>query len=191
MGLRRVTAPASLPVTLEEAKAQFRTDHDDEDALIMRKIGAVTDHLDGYEGILNRCLISQQWELLLDAFPPGSIELPLKPIISIDAITYTDSAGDDQIIAADSYEADTTSSSAWVVPIVPWPPTLTAINVVRILFTAGYGPNPEDVPGDIRDAILAHVGHLYEHRESVSNTQTYPVAETVMHLVTKHRRISF
>ena len=39
---------------------------------------------------------------------------------------------------------------------------------VAITFTAGFGDAPEDIPEPIRTNIKMRVGHLFEHRESVT-----------------------
>jgi len=42
-----------------------------------------------------------------------------------------------------------------------------------MLFTCGYGSAASDVPADIRQAALLIVGHLYENREAVIDTNGY------------------
>jgi len=74
----RTTPPATLPVSLTEAKLHLRVDHDDEDLLIEGLIGAATDHLDGWTGILGRCLEEQEWRQDFDGFE--NFRLPLYPV---------------------------------------------------------------------------------------------------------------
>lgn len=75
----RTVAPAETPVTLTEAKAHLRVDFDDDDTLIASLVNAATDYLDGWDGILARCLVTQTWTLERDedcdfvAPFPGSI----------------------------------------------------------------------------------------------------------------------
>jgi uncharacterized phiE125 gp8 family phage protein len=48
-------------VTRDEAKAHCRIDHDEEDALIDLYIAAAVAHLDGWKGVLGRCIMTQEW----------------------------------------------------------------------------------------------------------------------------------
>jgi len=168
MGYRLVTPPATLPVSRVEAKAQLRVDHSDEDTLIDRLIAAATAYLDARTGILGRCLITQTWEIVLDAFPSGAIEIPLGLVQSVTSVAYVDTNGMPQTVSSSDYYVDTTSLSAWVVPEITWPDTLRAANVMTVRFVAGYGSAAAAVPEPIRHAILLLVGHWYEQRMPVS-----------------------
>ena len=53
--LTRISAPAALPVSLEELKAHLRVEHAEEDAALTRLLGAATSALDGPTGQLGRC----------------------------------------------------------------------------------------------------------------------------------------
>jgi hypothetical protein len=56
-----------------------------------------------------------------------------------------------------------------------WPSVMYVPNAVQIHYTAGYGPNPSDVPHGIRSAILQLVASLYETREPAKDDeQTLP-----------------
>lgn len=163
-------APATDPVTLAEVKAHIRVDHTAEDDRIAEYILAATQRLDGRDGSLGLCLITQSWALTLDAFT-AEIAIPLPPCQSIDAITYVDPDGVTQTLDAGAYQAFGLGSAdgAKVRPAygTSWPAIRNQPDAVAITFTAGFGDNASDVPEPIRTAIKMRVGHLYEHRESV------------------------
>lgn len=166
MGYRLVTAPASLPVTVSEAKAHLRVDHSDEDALIEGLIRAAVSHLDGRTGVLGRCIVTQTWELILDAFPFDAIEIPLGPVASVTSISYVDVNGATQTVSAETYYVDTSSLSAWIVPDDFWPETMDTANAVTVRFVAGTAA--ADVPAALKQAILLLIGSWYENRAAVN-----------------------
>jgi uncharacterized phiE125 gp8 family phage protein len=162
-----VSAPATTPVSLTEAKAHLRVDHSDDDTLITALINAAVAHLDGKDGILGRALITQTWDLKLDEFCPA-IRIPLPPLASVTSITYVDTDGATQTLAADQYTV-TSGEPAKIVPAynVTWPSTRCVPEAVKVRFVAGYG-NASSVPAGIKAAILLHVGTLYRDRETVN-----------------------
>ena len=172
-----VTPPAGLPVTLEEAKLHLRVVHDDEDALITRLIGAATEDAERYQG---RAYITRTLRMHLDRFPGAGdpIYLPFPPVQQVLAVQYTDAAGQQHTVPATDYVADLARSPARLVPAPDkgWPLTsLRPVAGVTVTYVAGYGDDPQDVPENIRSAILLLVGHLYEHREAVFSDRGAPV----------------
>src|ERR1043165_9106345 len=94
--LRLTDAPSVEPITLEEARDHLRlvasgspATHPDDD-MIEAFITAARQHIDGKDGWLGRCLITQTWELVLDTFPDGEIRLPLSPVQEVVSIKYDD-----------------------------------------------------------------------------------------------------
>lgn len=174
MSLRLLQAPAETPVSLAEAKAHCRVDHDTDDDLIELYITAAVSHLDGAGGSLGRCLVTQEWAVDLDEFP-DEISLPLAPLQSVDAVKYLDASGDTQTVNASTYV-----QKHGVVSLASgasWPEPLDQAGAVWVEFTAGYGA-AEDVPAPIKAAILLMVGHWYANREAVaeSGMQELPMA---------------
>ncbi len=175
-GLKLITAPVLEPLTLAETRLHLKLDatgsppsHAD-DSLVNNLIKAARTHLDGRYGRLSRALITQTWELVLDKFPDKrDIRIPLAPLISVISVKYDDVNAAEQTVASANYMVDVVSSFGWIVPITSfsWPATLDTINAVRVRFTAGFGPNPTDVPEPIRQAMLLMIGNWYENREEV------------------------
>jgi uncharacterized phiE125 gp8 family phage protein len=153
---------------LDEVKGHIRVDFDDEDARIADFIRAATERLDGRDGTLGCCLITQEWKFTLDRFS-GEISIPLPPCQSIDAIAYVDPDGVTQTLGGYQVFGLGTMEGARLRPIygTSWPGTRDIPEAVSITFTAGFGDDPTDVPEPIRANIAMRVGHLFEHRESV------------------------
>lgn len=181
MSLRRISGPATLPVTAAEAKANGRIDHDAEDALIEGLIGAALAHVEKSCGV---AFEAQTWEVVLDAFPTGEIELPFGPVASVTSVSYVDSAGDDATVSADDYAVDTASPVGWVIPVDGWPTAMAVANAVRVGFVAGAG-----TPADVRQAILLIVEHWYENRAASSADSLAPIPFGAEAIISLHRKI--
>lgn len=174
MGLTLITPPTVTPLTLAETKKHLRVTSTDQDDLITIYLKAATAYVDGEWGFLGRAIVTQTWQLSLDAFPDGAIRLPLPPLQSVTSVKYDDTAGVEQTISASNYYVDSDSEPGWVVPLstFSWPTPLDAANAVRVVFVAGYpadSSSPPDltanIPFNIKAGIMLLVANLFEHRE--------------------------
>lgn len=187
------TPPAVEPISTAEAKAHLRVDTSDDDSLID---GLVIAARETAENILNRALITQTWQLVLDAFPSGSrvlsrfppttvvqpytamspwylsggFKVPFPPLQSVSSITYIDQEGSPGTVTSSDYIVDTAHEPGRVFLKygASWPSvTLQPAAGVTIEYVAGYGDAAADVPQAIKQAMFLIMGHLYENRESV------------------------
>jgi uncharacterized phiE125 gp8 family phage protein len=179
MALTLVTGPTVEPISIAEAKDQCRIDITDDDVLIGSLIVAARRVA---EMVLRRALITQTWDYVADAFPAGDrLVLPRAPLQSVTSITYVDSDDASDTVASGDYQVDTDSVPGRVVlkSGSTWPSvTLRVANGVTVRFVAGYGDDGDDVPQEIRQAMLLMVGHWYENREDsvgVGNVQRIPM----------------
>ena len=176
MALRLISPPATLAVTLVEAKRHLRVDHTDDDLLIVAYLQAIIDHVDGKDGMLGRALVDQTWELVLDAFPENEIKIPLPPLIAVLSIKYDDTAGNEFTLDPTLYTVDNVKEPGWVLPDGSWPGTFDGVNSVRIRYRAGFldtsSPPVTLVPSDIKNAMLLMVGTLYAQRETTVEGQS-------------------
>jgi len=165
MHFRVTTSPALEPVTRAEAKIVARiedafTDHDTYiDSLIL---GARKQAEDSTK----RALITQTVTAHLDGFPrSNSIELPLPELQSVASVKYYDSNNSLTTLSASEYQVVGTKTPGKIElnDGVSWPTTYKKDHAVEIIYVAGYGDNPADVPEDIRLAIMALVTHQYDH----------------------------
>jgi uncharacterized phiE125 gp8 family phage protein len=162
-----VTGPAERLIALDDAKAQLRVEDDTENALITDCIDAATGLLDGYSGVLRRCLIRQKWAQVFDRFAP-CLPLPM-PALEVASIMYLDREGVAQTIAGAVYALRRTAYGSAVhrLKSQSWPADLSAeAGSITVEFWAGYGAAPEAVPAPIRVAAKMIVATLYEHREA-------------------------
>jgi len=184
-GLSLYAAPGTEPVSLAEAKAHLRVTHTDEDSLIAELIAAARQW---FEEQTYRALVTQTWDLKLDEFPRGEdpIRLPRAPLQSVTSITYTDTVGATQTLAAAAYVVSATRQPGVIRPAYGyvWPEAQDKPDAVTVRFVAGYGAAAA-VPAQIKAAIKLLIGQLYEFREQLTErpTQEIPAgAQRIMQL---------
>lgn len=165
-----VTPPsASDPIiTYAEAKLHLRVDGDDEKTLIESLIAAATAHMDGWSGILGRCLVTQTWRQTYDGFC-REMRLPM-PAATIASIISTNAAGVIQAaIASTNYQLLHNALGSFVrfKDAYSFASDLAEAEGVAISFTAGYGAAAA-VPAAIKQAALLLIAHWYMTREAVN-----------------------
>jgi uncharacterized phiE125 gp8 family phage protein len=165
--LRLKTAPTTEPIALTEAKAQCRVDITDDDSYISTFL--IPTAREYCEGVLNRALITQHWELSFDYWPVFPFDVPLPPLISVESITYYDTTNTANTWDPSNYYVDPDHEPGRIAlnSGISLPTTaLRLINAVKIDFTCGYG-DATTIPLKTKQAMLLLIGHWYNNRESV------------------------
>jgi uncharacterized phiE125 gp8 family phage protein len=179
MSLLMTAAPAVEPITLAEAKLHCRIDGTSEDAYVASLI--VTSRLQ-IEAALGLGMITQSWRWLLDAWPTsGKIELPMRPVQSVEQVAILHPNGGASPLLPSSYRLDGHADPARIILDITTqlPPRLASAGIL-VDFTAGFGPTAADVPEPIRHATLLLVAHWYECREpTAAGSQPLPIPSTI------------
>lgn len=188
MGLKLITAPASTPVSLAEAKTYCRVLDSNSDTLLTSLIAAATSYLDGPNGYLGRAIITQTWELYLDDFS-SAIRIPFGPVASVSSVKYYDTANTLQTITSTNYAVDLVSRDQWIVPVstYSWPAVATGINNVIIQFVAGTATAPDA----IKSAMLMLISQWFEMPEASSEKPVTELPHAVTALLANFREYGF
>ena len=189
MALVLTAAPAVEPVTVDEAKAHLRIDHNDEDALLGSLIATSRLHI---EAALDLALVTQSWSWRLDAWPDDmAVALPLRPVQSVEAVQVTAADGTVETLSSEKFLLNGANlrprllsrAGAWPRPGVP------ALGI-EIAFTTGFGSTASDVPPPIRHSLLMLVAHWYEHRGSTEvGGASARIPDTVSTLLAAYRKV--
>ena len=187
--LSLITAPASEPITLSEAKSHLRIDDTREDTYVTTLIGTARHIAETYT---RRAFITQTWAMFLKDSPAeSSIELPRAPLLSVDHVKAHNDDGTETLLSTSNYHvtayAGTTPDNGLVTLKNgnSWPEGDRTRDKIEIQYIAGYG-DASSVPTSIKNAILMLIGHLYENRGDC-DTASMPV--TIKHILMPFRMI--
>lgn len=173
MTLFRTVDPAVEPVTVAEAKANLRLDHDSEDELLAGLIRAARDEVERFAGL---ALIDQSWRCAIDRLPrSGMVLLRRHPVREIISVTVYGRDGEASILDPADYQIDSLSRPARL-HFFRCPEPVRAMNGIEIDFRAGFGEAGTDVPDLLKRAMLQLVAHWYEFRASFAAAGDQPVS---------------
>lgn len=178
MTARLITPPATMAVSLADARLAARADADELDAELIRQVKAFTEEA---EHITGRAFIEQTWRVTLDAFS-AAVKLPNAPLISVEYIRFYDADGIQQTLDPQDFLLDTASEPGFVVPAPgkAWPVTAMRINAIEVQYKCGYGTDESSIPDSIKGYILAEV------QEHFAPPGT-PTNEHLCRLLDRHR----
>lgn len=168
MILTRVGAPADYPVSVQDVREQLRLDDSESEPFLRGLIARACSYVDG-QNAAGRAMLTQTWRLSLQ-HPASRVHLPLHPVQSLSGVRYFDENNAAQSAQLSDYRLISGDEFAYVelVSGATWPVAFDRPDAIGIEFTAGYGDNPEDVPEDLRHALLLLIGHMYDQREATT-----------------------
>ena len=160
-----VTPPSGTPISKDDVKAHLRITDDSKDALIHGLIAAAVGHVDGADGILDRCLMPQTWRQTFDSF---CREMRLRlPANEIDSVTYRNDDGQLATVSTDDYALDHDAIGSFVrfKNDFDFPSDLYETGAISIAYDCGYpdaaSGEVSNVPAPIRTALILMVADLY------------------------------
>src|SRR5690625_4934093 len=166
MRLREV-APADLTPVLEEVAAHLRlgfgfADDGAEDALLLRYLGA---GLAAIEAETGQALLVRDFVLRVRGWDrQGKLVLPIGPVTESGAVRFV-RGSEVVLVEAARWALMPGRSRQFVSGVAGGPlPLVPRGAEVEIAFTAGHGETWEDIPGELRQAVLMLAGFYYEHR---------------------------
>lgn len=213
-GLVQTTAPAYEPISLVQAKQWLRIDSADEDVLLTALIEAARTYVETFTG---RALITQQWELSLDAFPGNdrlydlhpsypppnadryylrhrlpddsdTIRLPRAPLASVESVKYYDPTGALQTLATSSYFADTRAQPGRVVRADGIDWPDTQVRPNAVVVAYTCGyGTPNQVPSALRIALRFILSNWFENRLHVVQPQLMQIPDSAEALLWQYR----
>lgn len=180
-----LTAPAVEPLSLAEAKAFLRVEHNDDDDVIGALIASARIHV---EAQTRQALITQSWRLVLDAWPSdGRLKVLPAPLQALNAARVYDGGGEAAALDLQNFIVDTAGSQLAFAPWALAQPGRSAAGI-ELDVIVGYGDAASDVPEPLRQAVRLLVAHWYENRGIAGSPGTLPV--TVAALIAPYRVLS-
>jgi uncharacterized phiE125 gp8 family phage protein len=168
--VRRITAPATYAVTLDEAREFMRIQSTADDVLLVGLIKSAESYAENYT---KAAICRQQWQVKLDGFEghDGELRLPNPPLSTQSSdvvVTYIAEDGTTSTLASTAYTIDYYSRPALLYPSYDneWPEPRYERNAVTIKYWCGY-QSPASVPDAIKSWVKVRVASMYENRESI------------------------
>lgn len=158
---RLVTPPTAEPISVACLREHLRTEPH-EDAYLTGLIPAARKLA---EDQFELAFSSQVWLLAADCWwGAAGLLLPRPPHISVDSITYLDTADAQQTLAVSEYVFDPDTRLLQWATNADIPELSQLRGAVKITFTSGFATVPEQT----RQALLLLCGHFYENREALT-----------------------
>ncbi len=158
------TEPTDEPVALADVLAHLRIDSRLENAYVSDLIVTARHYVEQYT---RRSLVTQTWTATFDDF----LELLLRhgDVSSVTSVTYVDTDGATQTLAASVYEL--AREDGWQLVRrkfnQSWPSRRVHPDNITVVYVSGYGA-ASAVPGAIKQAMFLLIGSWFENREVIN-----------------------
>ena len=164
MSLVLSVAAVKYPITSDEVQEHLRMSDDEADAMALTIDKLISKSTEDAENQTWRALITQTWNYYLDDWPSERYIIVPKPPLQSAKVYYTvDGAASEVEFTGIHVDIKTTPGRVVLKRNENWPTeTLTPTSGIRVALVAGYGDDPDDVPINIRYAMLLHCTMNYD-----------------------------
>lgn len=152
----------AVPLSLVKSHLRITGENSCEDELIRTYIDTA---ILCFEALTKRVLITTTFKTYRDIWE-RSYELRKSPFQSVESVQYYDT--DNVLQTLDSSNYYTTDESGYSQLIFNNDASLPTLKdrkqAIEITFKAGYGDSVDNVPTDVKTALLQHVAQMYDNR---------------------------
>jgi uncharacterized phiE125 gp8 family phage protein len=139
-------------LSLDRVKSYLRITHNDDDSLLHYLMGIAVEWV---ENELNKSLLRQKRSVVHDN---NCFCLPYGPLIDIISVKYHK-----KILAEGEYKVTPKGDSLVIEVPFHW----KSPNI-EVVYWAGFGENPDDIPPALRHAVLGTMEYLYDHKGDIN-----------------------
>ena len=153
-----VTAPLLLPITLAEVKKHCEVPADDtaHDTQLTTLMSVARDQ---FEADCDLALLATVYSVNLDSWPVV-IDLPIRPLATVNWVKYYDDAGTQQTLATSVYSVNSAQRRIELAYNQTWPSVQSRWDAIEIRFTCGYA-DAASVPASAKHALLLLIGYYF------------------------------
>ena len=162
-----VTAPTERPISAEQVLACAETLEGVSSATVEALIDAAVSTLDGWSGILGRCLVEQTWAVESRSCA-GRVRIPF-----LDVIEVTKVGLDGELVSPDGYRTYRDALGT-IIELQSGAASLSTGEGLTVTFTAGYGA-PDKVPAAIKQAIVLMVVGMHAQSSADGRLRSFAV----------------
>lgn len=130
--------------------------------------GFLRSALAAIEARTGKALIERMFSWSVTRWRDGSEQgLPIAPVSAIVDVVMLDRANAETTISPDSYKLRPDMLRPVLAAVTASLPTIPSSGSARIRMLAGFGPEWDDLPADIAQAVFLLAAHYYEYRHEV------------------------
>lgn len=156
---------SALPLARFRAHLRLGTGFADEALQDGLLAGFLRAALAAVEARTGKALIAREFLWHMQGISGGSpVRLPLEPVSALAAAERVDAEGKvENVLPMIRLTAD-----AQIAPVGTGLPVAPAGGDLRLRFMAGYGPEFDDMPADLQQAVLMLAAHYYDYRSETA-----------------------
>lgn len=141
------------------------------------------------EARTGKILIAREFSWTVTAWRDARRQpLPVSPVSAIAGVSLIDQSGVVTVIDSDRWYLEPDMQRPSLQPIGARLPNIPHAGSARIGLLAGFGPEWDDLPADLRQAVLLLAAHFYEYRYDVSHASP-PLPASVLSLIERYRTV--
>lgn len=176
MMLNELTSVPREALPMEAFKAHLRlgtgfTEDSLQDTVLESFLRAALSAIEARTG---KILLARDFSWAISAWRDETGQaLPVAPVRAVSAVTYVKQNGDEEALAENYYSLEEDAQRPRLKPVAGVLPAVPTGGQVRISFEAGFGPDWEDLPADLGQAVLLLAAYYYEYRNETGLAEGY------------------
>lgn len=162
-------ATAALPVAGFKAHLRLGTGFAEDSVQDAVLEGFLRAALSAIEGRTGKVLMTRDFTMSLTGWrnAEGQV-LPVAPVSAVTEVALVDEEGVETVLDTARYRLVPDTHAPVLKPVAAALPLVPTDGAVVVRFSAGFGATWDELPADLRQAVLLLAAHYYEYRDDTS-----------------------